>query len=191
MSETALILRPDWAAGVKVSRRYRTTVTGALSGKEMRSGLKDRFIRTLGYDAKALGAYQANYMKWALWKYLHTVVPVPWWVDEAIVIEEAAAGQNEIRIDSTAYTEFAEGGEIILLSDDQDAMIYEIGEIAGISIDEGHDLVTLSENLLTTWPAGSPVYPLFRFSIELMQEMSNLTSAIAEMRVEAVEAYEP
>jgi hypothetical protein len=182
--------KANWEASIKTARRYHTSITTAISGIEMRAGLKDLLVRSQSFDVIAVNAYEANYLKWFLWKYLHQVIGVPWYVDQVELVAEAAALQATLQVTPVQYTEIVAQNEIMIVKRPRANMEFERGYVASISNQVGYDIITMNDNLVSTWPVRSLVFPVFPFTLQRAQKMDHVTSGVAKYRVEVVGAFE-
>jgi hypothetical protein len=178
----------DWSKDVIASRQYRTVIAKAISGKEMRSGLRGSYIRAQQVSVVAMEAHELNHMKWVLFKHAHEVLAMPWYVDQTVLTAEAAAAQKILQVESVENTAFAEGQPLMLISAVPGSLVYEYGGISTIT--NGYQTITLGENLTKTWPAGTLVFPYFAFSVSNVQELNFETSGVGGFRVDAVEVWE-
>ena len=185
MVDSYFLIQPNWEREISLKRRWMTSVQTSLSGKEMRSGLFTWPRKTLKYHITALSAAHMNYIKRKLFTYLHAVYGIPLWPDRTLLTAQADAGQSILAVDSTTDKYFVEGEECVV-RDPDDLENYEVGVIDAISATQ----ITLTENLVNTWPADTEVYPVFPARIQATQKLSIITPQIGEIMVEATETYE-
>lgn len=148
------LARPNWNQEIEAGRKFVTTVTESLAGKEKRSGLADLPKRSLEFTVDPYDAKESAYMIKVMHRYQHELLGIPQWPEYAELASEAASGQNILACDSLSNKEFAAGDEVVITGSDWET--YEIGTISSIT---GNN-ITLKANLISTWAAGSEVYPV-------------------------------
>ena len=177
------LIEPDWKKSVSFRKKWRTSIQTAITGGEKKSALFGWPRRSLLYAASALSPAEANHIKRKLFKNLHNIWGVPYWQDRTVLTARAFTGQNILNVGSTVNRNFEMGASCVLLESRDSYEAHPIDAIADTSI-------ILRENLTSTWPAGTEVYPLLKARLKATQKMRTITSAIGDIQIEAAEAYD-
>lgn len=166
------------------SHQWRTAIQRGIKGTEKRSALFTwpRLSLSSKYILPTYAQY--SWMKRNLYKYIHDLWEIPIWYDKTILSSEAASGQAELEIEDITDRHFYEGRDCIIINNDA----YETGTISSINPDLS---VTLSGNLVDTWPASSLVLPLYKFRIQPTQEIRGIQeNPVQTISFEAQEEFE-
>lgn len=148
------LARPNWDKDIEVGRRFVTTVTETQSGKELRSSLVDEPFRSIEFSVDPMSAEESSYMIRTMSKYQDDLLGVPNWPEGAFLNSAAASGQSELECDDLDNKEFEVNQEVIITGSDWTS--YEVGTIVEID----GNTIRLKENLSSTWPIYSEVYPI-------------------------------
>lgn len=148
------LAKPNWQTPVKIRRAFRTTVKESLTGDEHRSSLLANPIRTESWHVECVEAKESAYLLRVMHKHQNKLIGIPLWPEHAQLTAEAAADQNELTVNSTTYKEFEAGQEVVILGSDWDT--FEIATIHSMT----STVITLLDNLSSTWPIYSEVYPI-------------------------------
>lgn len=180
MAEVYLTIEP---MQMSVRHRWRTQIMTTAGGVEQRAALYSWPRVGLAAKYKMATSPHVNWFKRNLIFSTDAVWGVPIWPDMTLLTAPAAGGQKELAVAETAYRRFYAGRELIII-DAADPFTYEVCVIASIAANE----ITLSENLVATWPAGSRVLPLYdcRIGAEQNVEMTRTQS----FEIDAQEAFE-
>jgi len=178
-----LLREPNWDATIEYNRAWRTGILTTAKGTEQRSTLFTWPRRSLQLTIQFYSEAESNRVKRKLYRNLHNIWGIPFWQDGTALSAQAAAGQNVLNVGSTTNRNFEVGAPCIIIGSETS---YEEGEIATI----GAASITLVDQLGSTWPADTMVYPLLQCRIEPTQELGLQTSAVSELSLSAVEEFD-
>lgn len=180
MAEVYLTIEP---AQVSIRHRWRTQIMTTAGGAEQRSALYSWPRVALAAKYKMATSSHVNWFKRNLVFSTDAIWGVPVWPDMTALTAQAASGQKTLAVAETAYRRFYAGRELIIIAA-ADPVTYEVCGIDTVAAQE----ITLSENLVATWPAGSRVLPLYdcRIGAEQSVEMTRTQS----LEIDAQEAFE-
>lgn len=152
-----LLATPNWRDIVSIGRAYKTAITESRNGNEQRSGLRSSPRRSVRWNTDAMSAKESSYLQRFFFKYQNELIGTPIWADGTYLTSEAASGQNELEVDLTSYKEYTVGEEVVIFSK-SDWDTYEVGIVIAVT----STLITLRNNLSSTWSEGTEVYPIVR-----------------------------
>lgn len=178
-----LFLRPNWAAPVHYSRKWRTSIQSGITGGEVRSALFTWPRRTLSYRVNSLSYAEQAYLKQRIFSGLSGIFGVPCWQDLATLSAQANAGTATLGLNEANYRNFEEGG---LLALGATPNMYEVKTIETIT----GDTITLTENLVGTWSAGSEVYPLLKGRVSSGAQIGARRRDLGEIDLMVAEAFD-
>jgi hypothetical protein len=171
----------------KVSHIWRTGIQRNYSGNEKRTMLYTWPRIKLNASFLALRDNKINWIKRNLIYSSDSLWSVPIWLDKTLLTAQASSGQKIISVAETDYRHFYQGRKCLLVKP-SDFTVYEAATMSTISSVE----IIMTSNLVSTWPAGSFIFPLYDCRLSPEQEIS-INSAIMRntiLDLEFVEAYE-
>jgi len=177
------LIPPDWANPVLFRKQWRTGLQNSLKNNDKRSALFTWPRRALSYDAVALEYTETAYIKRKIYKNLPNVWGIPYWQDRTALTAEASSGQAVLDVGSTQYRNFEVGALCILLASKDS---YEVGTILSFTADQ----ITLTGNLISTWPVNTDVYPILKCRIKTGQKFNSLSARLGKIAIAAQEAYD-
>jgi len=177
-----LLLEPA-KGSFKFRKRWQTGIQIGLNGEEVRSALFTWLRRSITAKYFAKTHAELNYLKRILFKNLHLVWGIPFWQDETTLTSQASSGQKILDVGSTLHRNFEAGALCISF---QSITSYEVGQVDSFTADQ----ITLVDNLATTWPAGTKIYPLLKGKIEAQQEIDLIDPAKGGIVIDAHEEFD-
>lgn len=176
------LLKPA-TKGYSFKKRWMTTMLISINGDEQRSAIFTWPRRSIEMNILPSNAGDLNYLKRILFKSLHLSWGFPFWQDRTTLTAQASSGQKNLAVVSTNYRNF-EVGTLCLLFSSRSS--YEVGKIASFTPTG----IVLVDNLSTTWPVGTEVYPLMKAKIQAQQEIGLRTPSIGNIQIVAMEDYD-
>jgi len=180
-----LTIPPNWIDPVTINHAWHTSIQTSIPGQEKRSALFTWHRKTISYTLDLLTIQESNWMKRHIFRDIHNLWGVPLWPDYTYVTASAAAGQKIIAVEDTDDRRFATGDDIVLINP-SDFTSYEKGTIDAFTATQ----ITLVDNLVSTWPTHTDIYPLMTARMMQMQEVQSYTAAYGSIKITAKEVYE-
>jgi len=175
-------LLPSKNEAFSFKKKWLTEILTAIDGNEQRSALLTWPRRSLTIASIALTSSDLNYIKRIFFKKLHLTWGIPFYQDRTVLTSQAASGQKTLNVESTQYRNFEIGAPCILL---ESKSSFEPGTIASFNDTQ----ITFEENLASTWPVSTPVYPVLQAKIMAEQEMNLHNPSFGEIFFTATEDY--
>ncbi len=181
MADVNLTIRPQ---SFKLSHVWRTSIQNAYNGNEKRTMLYTwpRVILDVEYILSQND--RINWFKRNLIQKDTLTWAAPIWSDETTLTSQAASGQKILAVGSTDTRHFYNGRQCIIISASS-FLSYEIGTIASFTSTE----ITLVDNLVSTWGAGSIVAPWYDFRLEDEQEIGALFQKLQKIELKLTEEF--
>ncbi len=187
ISNDYLILPPDWGAGVKLSRAYRTRLLTTITDKEQRGALRSWPIKKLEYRIGCTTAEETARLQRILHTYTGRVIGVPLFVDRSVLTAQASSGAQVVTVDDTDNRHYEEKGPIILT--DVDHENYEVVNLTAGGI--APTALSFTETLASTWPIGTYCYPLLQARLSKSVKPSVAVDRYADFTMTAEEEMDP
>ena len=168
------------------SHQWRTVIQKGIKGTEKRSALFTWPRISLSSDFILPAYAQYSWMKRNLYKYIHDLWEIPIWYDKTLLTSQAVVGQAILEVEDPTNRHFYDGRDCIIISNGS----YEKGTISVVGSDSNPQ-ITLSDNLVNTWPANSLVLPLYKFRIQPVQEIDGIQEKpVQKISFDAREEFE-
>jgi len=170
----------------QVSHTWRTTIQETIEGAEKRSALFTWPRITLDNQIRFSTDQEKTFIRTMLDREIYGFWKIPIISDKTTLSSQAASGQAVLAVAETDYRHFYDGRECVLIDPD-DWETYEVVEIA--TVDSGIQ-ITAAGNLVSTWPAGTLIFPLYQFRVTDEQDLTSEFHTIADIDITAEEAFE-
>src|SRR4030042_2162647 len=108
-----LFIPPNWRDNVSLKRRWQTTVLTSIDGHEQRSALLTWPKRILNFSPLTKSFAETAYVKRKLYKNLHNVWGIPFWMDRTSLISQATGGQGTLNVGSKSERNFEVGAACV------------------------------------------------------------------------------
>lgn len=150
-----LPLLPDWYAGIREQRAFRTSILSADDGSEQRAQTRARARRRLTFPALTLRELETQTTLTLLQRIHEDAFALPWWMHRAYLDADAGAGAGSLALDTTGL-DFLVGNYALLW---RSPTIYELVQISAVAAGS----LTLDAGTPTTldWNAGDYIMPAF------------------------------
>lgn len=140
---------PNWTDDVIERLSWLTDVLPRRDGSEQRRQVRKYPRRVLEYAVLAQTPQLRSRLDNFIWSSQDEAVMVPIWTDATRLSAAANSGQANVSV-STTYLDYDTNGYLILWNSPTS---YEVVAIQSLT----SSTVTLAQNLISTWPAGSTV----------------------------------
>jgi hypothetical protein len=170
----------------QLSHTWRTTIQETIEGGEKRSALQTWPRVTLDNQIQFTTDQEKTFIRTMLSRELYGFWKIPIISDKTTLSSQAASGQKVLAVTETDYRHFYDGRECALINPD-DWESYEIVEIDTI---DSSTQITAADNLVSTWPTGTLVFPLYQFRITDEQELTSKFHTVTGIDINAEEAFE-
>ena len=177
-----ITLPPNWESKPTIERTWKTGIQTSVVGLEIRSALFTWPRRRLQFTIDSLTAAESNFLRRILWKNLHNVLGIPFWMDRTTLTAQANSGQAVLQVADTTNRNFEAGAPCVVMTAYD---TYEYAEILSFT----DTSITLNTNLVSTWATGN-VYPVLQSRFDWQQQLGGVTSTIANLSVDADEAFD-
>ena len=181
--DAVFVLPPNWAHNVKVSDIWQTGILKTPNGHEQRSALFTWARIKISYTAAAFTFRENAWLTRALFKSMHGLWGVAIWTDGTMLTSQAASGQKILAVEETDYRRFTEDKGCIIFNP-EDTLTFETGTIDVLASSQ----ITLTDNLTSTWTAGSVLFPLIEARLSAQQDIRCMTSRLTDLELEFTEA---
>lgn len=165
MIEDYFLIKPSISGGFSISDIWNTNVQSRPVGNEVRSQLFSWPRVTISQQCLLTDHRAVAWCFGHIWKNISKVWGCPIWIDKTYLTTQASSGQPILTVDNYEERRFYEGS-LCLIVDANDPYTYEEGRILTLDSSE----ITLTDNLTSTWDAGSFVYPLISCRISSIQD---------------------
>lgn len=166
------LLEPNWNATYRIAYTFETNVIRGLYGFEQRAALFGWPRRTLQFDVMLGNADESAYYNGLLYNDMQLPLGVPVWAQQTALTAEGASGTDYIDCTDIAYFEFGVGSWVFIYGGARDS--YEVMEIASMTSTR----LTFTENLTSTWPIGTYVYPMLPMLLDTQVKHKRVTSQV-------------
>jgi hypothetical protein len=174
---------PNWADDIQSRFSWVTSIKTGIKLNERRSQLKSWPRRSLSYTVDLNVGAERNAFLELMWNNFHKIFGVPWWPERSNLTVQASSGQPVLQFD-TEDRSFAQGQSVVVMSD---YSTYEVGIILSTTASS----ITLSTNLGSTWPVGTPVYPLLQCQLDSKSsDLKQVNSTAGSVKLSFKETYE-
>ena len=174
-----LFLFPNWAQSVYLRKEWRTSILRSLTGKETRSEIITSPVRSLRYALLNLSTYETNLLKRKIYKNLHNIWGIPYWMDSTPLLSLVSIGDITISVDTTNRNFYIGGLCVILKSETE----YEVKTISMLDA----ATITVNSPAEASWNIGTNVYPILKSTLNSTQNFSYLTDIASEISLEFTE----
>lgn len=183
IAEDFFMLPPQWSDRVVTVLGFNTRIRKAITGYEARNALLEYPMRKQEYLVEFMSSQERNYAFRELYGESAKLWGIPLWGFGSPLTSQASSGQPTLAVDTTLS--FFEDGQTVCLYDDFDT--YELEEI----VSSTDNSITLSGNLVSTWPTGTVVYPVLQGYIEANSQITQKTSIYGGIEIKQREVFDP
>ena len=170
----------------QISHTWKTTIQENIEGVEKRSALLTWPSVTLDNQIQFTSDEEKTFIRTMLYRELFGFWKMPIVSDKTTLSAQAASGQTIIAVSETDYRHFYDGRECILIDPDD----WESYEIVIIDTVDSSIQITAEFNLVSTWPAGTLIFPFYNFRITDEQDLKSNFHRITGIKINAEEAFE-
>lgn len=162
---------PSWKDAVKLQREWKNAITFSRTGKEKRSCLSGKFLRSVQFSVTLNSNRERIAFERAMSIFIDRQFVVPHWGVNTKLNAQATAGTSILQVDSIAGLDIRPNDFILLVR--TDTGVKETYLVS--STQAAPAQITLYTNLSTTWPVGSYVVPawLGRIDPDVQMVMPN------------------
>jgi hypothetical protein len=182
IAEDFFMLPPSWDSSVRSIFEFKTSIRKAITGYEARNALLEYVIRRQEYSIKYRSSEERNYALGKLYRGIEKLWGIPFWGFGSPLTAEASDGQPILSVDTTST--FYEVGQLVCVFEDYDN--YEVEIIQS----KTSSSITLSGNLVDTWPLGTLVYPILQGYIDSKNKIEQETSIYGGMEIKQREVID-
>lgn len=173
-------------ADQQISHTWRTTIQETIEGGEKRSALFTWPRVTLESQIQFTTDQEKTFIRTMLDREIYGFWKIPIISDKTTLSSQAASGQPILNVTETDYRHFYNGRECVLIDPD-DWESYEVLEIETV---DSSTQITVAVNPVSTWPAGTLVFPLYQFRITDEQDLNSEFHTVTSIDMTAEEAFE-
>lgn len=166
---------PDWSGGITETLEWFTAVMASPKGTEQRAGLRVTPRRSFEMTFKPVGPVRTLFDLSVL-RIGAQEIYAPLWHEVGKLGGIAISGSPVLTIDTT-YTEFPFVDAVFIQGDTP--YRYEIAEVFSTT----DTSITLSGPLANTWPPGTRVFPMQRFTIEVQPSATKRAAFAFEVKL--------
>jgi len=159
----------DWSDGFTETIEFLTSVLASTSGAEQRIQLRTKPRYGAAFRVLTLEAQDSAALDALLFGWQGRVFGVPWWMDASVLTAQANPGDTTLQVDTTARASYQAGGLVMLWRDQH---TWEAMGVLAVSSGS----VSLSSQVVGTWPAGALVVPLKRGRMSDMVDVDGPTN---------------
>ena len=141
----------NWSEPIIERLLWLTNILSHRDASEQRRQPRRKPRRQLEYSVLPTAAIERQRLDNFIWSKQRGAMLLPIWTDAQILTTAAASGQPVVSVNTTTY-DYDVDAYLILWSDFE---TYEAVQIDSLT----SSAVTLGENLVSTWPAGTVVCP--------------------------------
>lgn len=179
-----LTLRPK---NQKISHIWKTNVQTTIKGVEQRSMLYTWPRLKIQADFIANSTQKINYFKRNLIVNSDKIWGIPIWADETKLTSQALSGQAVLNVGDTGNRHFFQGRCCIIIDPNPfNFLNYEVKTIQSLTSTQ----ITLTGNLVSTWPTNALVLPVYNCRIAQDQTIDGQFINIQNFSLIAEEAFE-
>ena len=169
-----------------ISHQWKTTIQENIEGDEKRSAIftwpRVNFDISLGLSFPS----HRRFIRAHLYRNIHNTWGIPIRYDQSVLTAQAASGQAILTLDNTDNRHFYDGRGCILLSP-SNWLSYEFATI--LTVDSSTQ-ITLSANLISTWPTGTLVFPCYECRINPIHQITVKERNVNDLFLDAKESFE-
>lgn len=172
--------------GQNLVHSWRTGIQETIEGHEKRSSLVTWPTIKLNNRFNLVNTRERRFIRAALYQNIHNIWGFPFIHDKTLLTNQAVGGQKVLSLAETSYRHFYDGRGCMLVSHYN----WELYEYATIDTVDSVTQITLKDNLLGTWSAGTCVYPMYEYRIEDVQEIDSYIKQLNYVTLTATETME-
>lgn len=170
----------------QISHSWMTTIQETIEGDEKRSALQTWPRVILENQIQFTSDEEKTFIRTMLFRELFGFWKIPIISDKTTLSTQATSGQKIIAVSETDYRHFYDGRECVLIDPDD----WESYERVIIDTVDSSIQITAGFNLVSTWPAGTLIIPLYNFRIIDEQDLKSSFHRITGIKIDAEEAFE-
>jgi hypothetical protein len=170
----------------QISHTWKTTIQEDIEGGEKRSALQTWPRVTLDNQIQFVSDQEKTFIRTMLSREIYGFWGIPVISDKSTLSSQAASGQKIVAVTETDYRHLYDGRECVLIDPD-DWESYEVVEIDTV---DSSIQITAVDDLISTWPAGTLIFPLYSFRITDEQDLTSKFHTITGININAEEAFE-
>jgi hypothetical protein len=182
IAEDFLMGPPNWRRAPVTVFGFTTHKRRSIDGYEARNALLTYPIRKQQYTIDFQSSDEKNYLMGKLYAGVHKIWGVPLWGFGSVLTSEASSGQPVLQVDTTSS--FFADGQTVCLFDAYNN--YELETIVSSTA----SAITLSGNLVSTWAAGTEVYPILQGYIRSKLLLPLRSSIYGGVAIQQRESYD-
>jgi len=169
-----------------VSHVWKTTIQENIEGGEKRSALLTWPRVNLDNKIQMSEDNERSFIQASLWRDIDSLWNIPIISDKTLLTAQASSGQKIIAVSETDYRHFYDGRQAVLIDPDD----WENYEIVSIDTVDSSTQITVVDNLVSTWPASTEIYPLYPCRIPKNQIRESRFKGIESIEITGQEAFE-
>lgn len=164
-------VQPNWSSPVTERLEWLTDVLQSRSMAEQRRALRRTPRRSFEFKINPVDRVRSYVDQW-LHRLSADLVLLPLWHDQGALTATATATQSRLYLD-TRWREFEVDGVGVVWTG---PFTYEVFQVSAIT----DDYVDLADPLVSTWAAGSKVYPARRAKLDTDSKLAAITSRVGD-----------
>lgn len=165
---------------------WMTSIQENIHGGEKRSSLVTWPRIKLNSDLTLISTAERRFIRASLYQSIHKIWGFPFVHDKTLLTSQAANGQMVLTVAETSYRHFYNGRGCILINPSN----WELYEYGTINTVDSATQITLADNLISSWPIGTYVYPMYEYRIEEVQEVNVSIKQLNYITLAATESME-
>lgn len=170
----------------RISHTWKTMIQENIEGDEKRSAIFTWPRIKLDNKIQLVTDAKRSFINAHFFRDIYGFWGIPIISDKALLTSESAAAQKVLTIDETDYRHFYDGRECVLIDPDD----WESYEVATIDTVDSSTQITVVDNLVSTWPIGTLVFPIYDCRIIDEQTIASKFRGINSIDIAATESFE-